>query len=152
MVGPHKIIFISPAKWITSQTYHVKIKPLIVRLWHIPRRIISSSPAKDSNFFSQQINASLVILFHKMTCPLKVTRNPCHVNSKHLNGRILKLGGVLIGHVQFITSEPTETRFPLCTVISSSSPLNDTTLNSVVSKWSCPVYHLWTNRIPNFIL
>jgi len=27
---------------MTSETYHVNIKPLIVRLWHIPRRIKST--------------------------------------------------------------------------------------------------------------
>ena len=35
-------------KWIKSQTYHINIKPLIVRLWYIPQRIKSTFPA-DQN-------------------------------------------------------------------------------------------------------
>ena len=45
MVRLYKTIFISLTKWITSQTYHVNIKPLIVRLWYILQWMKSTSPA-----------------------------------------------------------------------------------------------------------
>ena len=55
MVGSHKIIFISLAKWIMSQTYHVNIEPLVTRLYHIPRRIRSISQT-DQNSTCHSLN------------------------------------------------------------------------------------------------
>jgi len=63
MVGPHKIVVVSPMKWITGRVCHVNIKPLTVKTLTYPQRI----------------GTPLVILLNRMAGPLKLCESQSQI-------------------------------------------------------------------------
>ena len=68
--------------------------------------------------------------------------SPLNDNSEH--------GGFSIGHVQFITSEPTDSQVsPFCLLLCPVRHLwTVNTPNLVISSQLCPIHHLWTDEYP----